>query len=287
MPEKKPFFCLVVLYLVAAFPAIAEDKITITVDGVKGEALENILSTLSLQKQKNHPRLTDSRINKLHDQASDEIKQALQALGYYKPDIQPKLRREESKWNARYVVDKGIPVIVNEMDVQITGEGANDQAFNKLIKNLPLKQSQRLHHGRYESSKGELQRLAATRGYFDAEFVKSKVKVNLQDASAIVTLHFNTGIRYHFGKVTFSETPIQLERLQLYQPFKTGDPYLNRLLIRFQQNLSNTGFFNDIKVHPLHQDIKNHSIPIQVNLTQKNKIAIPLEWDMELIQGHV
>ncbi len=271
MPATKPFFCLVFLYLVATFPAMAENKITITVDGVKGEALENILSTLSLQKQKDNPRLTDSRIRKLHDQASNEIKQALQALGYYNPGIQSRLRLKDSKWKAHYDVNKGRPVKISKMDVQITGEGANDKAFNKLIKNLPLKQNQPLHHGKYESSKGELQRLAATRGYFDAKFLKSKVKVNLKDLSATVILHFNTGIRYHFGKVSFSEMPIQLGKLQLYQPFKTGDPYLNSQLIKFQQNLSNTGFFSEIKVHPFHQGIKGNSIPIQVSLTPQKQ----------------
>ena len=91
MLAKQTFFFIIFLCLSVGFPAMAdpamtEEQITIIVEGVEEEALENILTSLSLQKQKDHPRLSESRIKTLHKKANNEIKRALQALGYYKPE---------------------------------------------------------------------------------------------------------------------------------------------------------------------------------------------------------
>jgi len=271
MQAKKSFFSVFFLCLVVSFPVMAREKVTIIVEGVKGEALENILTTLSLQKQKDNPRLTSNRIKFLYKKANDEIKLALQAFGYYKPGIKSFLSKSDDGWKAKYVISMGSLVIIRNMDIQILGDGAHDQAFKKLIKALPLKSNEPLHHGQYESSKKALQRLAAKRGYFDAQFREHKVEVDLKSNSATITLHFDTGNRYQFGKVTYTESPISLNKIQQYQPFKAGDPYQNSLLIKLQQNLSNTDYFDDIEVRPLYEKIKELTVPVQVSFTPRKR----------------
>jgi len=250
---------------------MAGEQITIVIKGVKGETLENILTSLSLQKQKDHPRLTESRIKSLHEKANTEIKRALQALGFYKPEITAELKQTDDGWVAKYLVDAGESLKVGKIDLVISGDAANDEAFSKLRNTMPLQQGKRFHHGRYESSKKDLQRLAATRGYFDAEFTVSKVEVDLETYSATVILHFETGTRYRFGEVEFSDSPIRLDKLKNYQTFKEGDPYQNRHLITLQQNLSNTDYFDEIEVRPLRNEIKDYAVPVKVTLTPRKR----------------
>ena len=265
------FLCLSVGFPAAADPAMTEEQITIIVKGVEGEALENILTSLSLQKQKDHPRLSESRIRTLHKKANNEIKRALQALGYYKPEITTELKQTDQGWVANYLVDVGQALKIGKMDLVISGDAEHDESFSNLLDTLPLQQGKRFHHGQYESSKKDLQRLAATRGYLDAEFIESTVEVDLEAYTATITIHFETGTRYRFGRVEFSESPIRLDKLAQYQTFEEGDPYQNGQLIKFQQNLSNTDFFNDIEVRPLFDEKKDHTIPIKVTLTPRKR----------------
>ncbi len=272
MTSKCRTVCLLAcLCLIFTLPVSAAERVVITVKGVEGEALKNILTSLNLQKQKDHPRLTERRIKRLYKKAPEEIRLALQALGYYQPKIQSQLTRKNGVWHARYTIDPGPPVRVGEMDIQILGEGADDPAFQKLLSNLPLKEGEVLHHGRYEKSKRALQKLAVKRGYFDADFRRHRVEVDLKKYRARVLLYFDTGVRYRFGEVSFSPSPIRVDKLKLYQPFVKGDPYLNDRLIAFQKNLFNTDFFDEVIVQPLPEATSDHAVPVRVTLVPRKR----------------
>lgn len=266
----KKIYILIFLLLVS-LAAIAAENVTIILDGVTGDIEKNILSSISLQKQKDHPRLSVSRIKSLHNKAQHEIKLALQALGYYRPKITTELKNVEGVWTAQYQINLGDPIKISVMDIQIEGDAAKDEAFAQLLPKLSLQKNAPLHHGQYESTKKDLLRLAAIRGYFDAEFTRNKVEVDLQAYQAKVTLHFDSGTRYRFGEIKYSDSPIRLDKLQNSQPFEEGDPYLNSQLISFQQSLANTDYFSEVEVQPLHDEMQNHSIPVQVSLVAKKR----------------
>ncbi len=259
------FFLLVSLSLKAA------ENVSIIFDGVTDDVEKNILSSISLQKQKDHPRLSVSRIKKLHSKAQEEIKLSLQALGYYRPVIHSDLTHTKGVWTAEYKINLGVPIKVTIMDIQIKGDAASDEAFDQLIPNLTLQKNAPLHHGKYESTKKDLLRLAAIRGYLDAEFTSNKVEVDLANYEANITLHFNSGVRYHYGEIRYSDSPVRQDELQNSQSFEEGDPYLNSQLITFQQNLANTDYFSEVEVQPLHNEINNKTIPVQVHLVEQKR----------------
>lgn len=58
-----------------------------------------------------------------------------------------------------------------------------------------------LHHGKYEEIKSNLTNRALARGYFDAEMVRSTIKVYPKEYAADVFIEFSTGHRYRFGEV--------------------------------------------------------------------------------------
>lgn len=250
---------------------MAAENVNIVVEGVEDEILENIQSSLSLEKQKEHPRLTANRIKSLHEKANEEIKRALQALGYYKPVIKSKLDEVEGVWQALYTIDAGAPLIINQFDLKFTGDAENDPEFQKLHGTLPLKSGDILHHGLYESSKNNIQRLAAAHGYLDSKFSENKVEVDLKKNTATIKLHFDSGVRYKIGKVRYSESPINKKSLQQFQNFQEGDPYENRSLIKLQQTLSGTDYFESVQVRPVLGEATNHTIPILVKLAAKKR----------------
>ncbi len=254
-----------------SLPAHAKENVSVTIDGVEDPLLENILTSLSIERQKDNPRLTENNIKKLHKKADQEIKIALQALGYYKPIIQSELNKVDGVWQIHYEIDAGAPLTVGTLELQFFGDAANDQAFQKLREELPLKSGDVMHHGLYEKTKKDIQRLAAARGYFDAVFSENKVEVDLKKNSAKVTLHFNSETRYSFGEVRYSKSPISYATLLELQTFEEGQPYENSLLVKLQQTLSNTDYFENVEVRPKQDLISDNNVPIQVKLSPKKR----------------
>jgi len=254
---------------IAAGPA--QSKVTVTIEGLEKLPLKNVRSSLSLEQQKNNPRLSESRIQSLHRDAPEEIRRALQALGYYRPEIRTDLQHAGEQWSARYQVNPGPAVPVREFEIVLRGEGRDDKPFQEAVKEFPLKKGDVLRHDHYDSGKKRLLQIAAERGYFDAQFTRHEIQVNLAAYEARGWLHFDTGPRYRFGKVEFPETPLEPEVLQRLTPFKEGDPYETAKLLALQDALTNSDYFDNVEVLPQREAGVIDKVPIQVRLEARKR----------------
>jgi len=264
---------LVVILLPLCFSTLAFGAIQldVIVDGVEGEIKNNILSYLSIEQQKSHPNLTEGRIYRLHQKAIGEIKNALQPFGYYESDIQAKLEHEKDKWSAYYLVNAGRPVIVSSVNIQISGEGSHDDAFQRIIDNFPLQKGGTLVHARYEKGRDALLQLTTERGYFDAQLLKHEVTVQPKQFSATITIHIDTGQRYKFGEVTFKPQVLNENLLRRFVVFSSGDPYSTDQLLELQNALTDSEYFSRVDVKSNRNSIKDLEVPIVVTLEPRLK----------------
>jgi len=212
--------------------------VEIQVEGVKGELLTNVLAYISLEQQKKHPRLSDRRIKRLHKQASEEIKQALQPFGYYRVNVTSELTapkdsdkelkhddKEELLWQAKYIIDLGEPLTIQTVEVLIIGDAEQDSVFQKQLANFPIKVGDKLNHSDYEKAKRVLSNLAEERGYFDAQFTQHKIRIDEAAYTAHIALSFDSKQRYIFGNVIFKQDLFNESLLQRFLTFKSGDYY--------------------------------------------------------------
>ena len=86
MPNTIRYILLTIIICASQF-VFAGTSITVEVNGIEGDLKDNVLATLSIEQQKDHPDLNEGRISRLHIKAINEIKNALQPFGYYQPDI--------------------------------------------------------------------------------------------------------------------------------------------------------------------------------------------------------
>lgn len=267
-------FVFIFILPVAISPAEAKEKppVTVEIEGVQGDLLENIRAHLSLQRPP--PSLTEEGIRRLYLQAPKEIKEALQALGHYHPQIRPALTRGDDGWVARFTIDPGPPVRIQTVDVGVTGEGAADPAFQAVLDRNPLKPGAVLNHGLYEETKERLQALAAERGYFDARFTASAQQVDVERNQAAIVLHFETGRRYRIGSVSFSQHEFDPDFLARFVPFQPGEPYHTNHLLALQGGLVNSDYFATVDVRALIDRAEEERVPIEVVLAAKRKFQL-------------
>jgi len=210
----------------------------------------------------------------------EAAEQAAQALGYYRARIAVERERDDDDVVIRVRVEPGERVTVTEVDVRLEGDAQNDRAFKRALTRLPIAQGEPLHHGHYESSKQELENLALRRGYFDARFTRNRVEVDTEANTARILLTFDSGARYRFGEVRFSETPFTEDLLRRLVPFETGQPYRSDSVVELNRNLLDSRYFADVRVRPQPEQAQDRAVPIDVDLTaeEPNRIGVGLGY---------
>lgn len=251
--------------------ALAAPSVDVDIIGVEDEMLDNVRAYLGIEQQKDDDTLNETRIRRLHRRAPQEIARALEPFGYYEPKIESQLTRDGDDWHAVYRIEPGPPVHVTAIDVQLSGEGQDDEDLVRAVRNFPLQTGDVLLHPSYEQGKAALQRIAAENGYLDAQLTEHAVRVTLAEHSARISLRMDTGPRYMFGKVNFPETALDRDLLERFVPFQPGDPYYTRQLLQLQNNLIDSNYFRHIEVQPRRDLAEGRRVPIDVALTTRPK----------------
>jgi translocation and assembly module TamA len=258
---------LVCLYSTTLF---AQVSVNVEIRGIDKRLEDNVRLFLSIEQQKDHALVSEGRLRRLHKKAPLEISQALQPFGYYRPLISSQLMQPApGSWLAIYTIDSGPPLPVGKFNFVLSGSMNEDPAFHSLSATLPFNQGEVFDHLRYEEIKASLARLAAERGYFNARFIEHRIEIDLDSYEARIHLHYDSGLRYHFGEVLFDQDALEPELLRRYIPFESGSPYTLDHLINLQQALNDSDYFRSAEVSPGQPLLDSAEIPVSVMLTPR------------------
>ncbi|MFO1352619.1 MAG: autotransporter assembly complex family protein [Gammaproteobacteria bacterium] len=261
------------LAVLAINTGAAQETLTVVVDGVTGAIGDNVDAFLQIQRvaESREPPPGEARIRWLHQAALQDIQNALQPFGYYRPRIDSRLTRTRNGWQAEYRIEPGPPIPIAKLDVRVLGAGADDPAFRKLLADLPLAVGHRLQHQRYEKIKQDLQNIATERGYFDARLSENQIQIDLAHYRANVALHLDTGARYRYGPIRFEQKTLAPEFLQRYLDIKTGDPYAAADLLKLQSSLIASDYFDEVVLDASPDRAEKGSVPVDIKLSARNQ----------------
>ena len=249
--------------LVALHPVYGVD---INFKGVSDGSLEdNISAHLSVLTLADNC-LTDGAVSTIEKR----VYQASEALGYYNTEIK-KISPEEAGncESLDLVLVPGPRVTLNAPHILIKDEGRYDPVLQAMIEKYPLKQGDFLVHDIYTSEKQKWLTNALRRGYFDATFTEQEIAVDRQRNTASIRLVLASGERYRFGPMRMTQTSIGESLINQVLSFAQGDFYHADKLARFNQNLKQTGYFQQIVARPVLSDAQNKHIPIDIIATAK------------------
>ncbi|MCL1123373.1 autotransporter assembly complex protein TamA [Shewanella surugensis] len=249
----------------------AKDWLTLNITGVNTSLKKNIVAHLGTL-----PKSSVQRRAYLFN-AKDNITAALQSMGYYHSLIKQKtIQNKKAAWVFKIEISLGKPTRLQWIDIRIEGELLEDPVFNQWLNQLKIRPGDILNQGTYEQMKSQLISMALARGYFDGQYTQSQIIVNRDLNLAKINLYYASGVRYHFGDVTFEGSTLEPKLLTDLIPFKSGDPYSSTSLNQLNQKLLNTGYFSNIQVLPLMTKAKDDRIPIDVNLSPRPNHSIKL-----------
>ena len=261
----------VLLALAWCLPAVA--GIRIEVQGVDAELERNILALLSMARYTDRTRLEPDAVERLYRRVHDEVSSALRPYGYYHPVIDSSLTHQErtNDWLVKIAVTPGPPMIIDEVDVAVHGDGATDPVFTQLLARLPLHKGDRLQHQRYDQFKGQLAATALNYGYLDARWEVSQLRTDATANLASVHLQLASGARYHFGATTIHQEAIRDERMRRFLQYAEGEPYDDLKRLRTQFALDDSLYFSSVTVNTGERDADKRVVPIEISATRARR----------------
>ncbi len=275
--------CFLILFPLS-FSAIAVSNADYRLKGVGGKVEDNIsayLQTLSVPKGNNYSHFESKVIN--------NIEQAVQVFGYYQPTITINLTLDDDELIVFANIDLGPRVRITRVNFQLQGDGLQDPSFQALIRKNPLRRGDFLSHQRYDTFKSNLNKLALEHGYFDADWVVSRVAVTIAESSAEIDLILDTKQRYVFGDIALPEDTESKELILELSPFKTGQPFESELVAEYILALFNSRYFQSAAVVPNINDRQEGLVPMTVNVINhpNNTYEVGVGFSSDLgFRGH-
>lgn len=260
-----------VLMCLAACP-LARANVTVEVHGVDDELRSNVLAYLSFERYKKSTDLSADTIERLHERVEREVQSALRPFGYYEPAVHSDIvNNGKGDWRVNIDIDPGPPVLVDLIDVQVHGPGQTDALFTKITDNLPMHRGDRLSHATYDSLKGDLQRTAATYGYFDAKLTRNELTVDPQNHKASIALEMQTGERYRFGDTHIQQSAVNDALVRRYLRYKADEPFDLTEILRTQFALDDAQYFANLEVLPGEPDRTAHLVPVNIKADRNRR----------------
>lgn len=288
-----PRLCALTLmaFSLALLAAPARAEIAVEVHGVGEDIRANVLAYLSFERYKNSDDLSPDFMERLQERSEREVRSAIRPFGFYEPGVTSEVKREggsSENWRVIITITPGKPVIVESVDVKLTGPGATDQVFTRITQQLPIQPGDRLNHSNYEVLKGGLLRSAATYGYLDARMLRNEMRVDPRSYIADVTIEFDTGPRYRFGATTITQNAIEDSLVRRYMRYEQDEPFNATELLRTQFALDDSQYFSTIEVLPADRDREQHIVPINITAepNRRNRYSYGIGYGTDtLIRG--
>ncbi|HWZ63310.1 MAG TPA: BamA/TamA family outer membrane protein [Steroidobacteraceae bacterium] len=256
-----------VLVSLAAGAAWAAAGVNVEVRGVDETLRSNVLAYLSFERyKKGGVELNADMIERLHNRVEREVQEALRPFGYYEPQVDSTVT-DLGKGEWRVVVDikPGRPVLVGNIIVRVTGRGENDPLFTRILSHPLLTRGERLNQPAYDALKADLQRTAATYGYFDAKLTRNELLVDPPHYTSSIALEMETGERYRFGPTTVEQHVIKESLVRRYLRYHEGDLFDLTQVLRTQFALDDTQYFANLEVRPGTPDPATHRVAVDIH----------------------
>lgn len=251
----------------AAAPVRAAAGVDVEVRGVDETLRANVLAYLSFERyKKGGVDLTADMVERLHNRVEREVQEALRPYGYYEPQVSSTVT-DLGKGEWRVVIDirPGRPVLVTSIEVKVTGPGESDPLFRRILEHPLLKPGDRLNQAAYDGIKSDLQRTAATYGYFDAKLTRNELLVDPPGYTARIALELETGDRYRFGPTTITQDVVKESLVRRYLRYHEGDFFDLTQVLRTQFALDDAAYFANLEVRPGTPDPATRRVAIDIH----------------------
>ncbi|MCB1615030.1 MAG: outer membrane protein assembly factor [Pseudomonadales bacterium] len=260
MPEKNGIFskrvsgalaCTLALFFsVFFFINCNAQNLDIKIDHKDSRVSENIRLLLGdLDHSTNRAELGET--------IADAIEKGANVYGYYDPDYQWKIVKNE----LRILIKASEPVSVTRLDIQVLGGAQSLPEVENIIAKTAFKTGAALNHKDWENLKNDLLLALFDAGYLESHIVKSEIRVDVENLSAEATLSIDSNEQFYVGVISYSGTTLDTTLLEKLLPEKSGSIASRTHLMNLHKTLIDTQYFSGIEFQTQNSlDDKNRKV---------------------------
>jgi translocation and assembly module TamA len=255
---------------------ISSSHATVSISGVDKKTRQNIIAHLRLDDEACDA--PEWRIRRLFSESEEDIREALEVVGYYDIEISRELTIKSDKdcWHADFTVIPGKPVVLRNVSIEIiTAEintgGVPDEQLDSVVRECALRTGDVLQHEKYESCRRDISFTAQALGYFNSEFTERRIDVYPAEHAADITLHFKTGRRYVFGEAVFEQAVLHPDLVKRAVTFTPGQFYDAELIRRMQRDLMVSSYYDQVVLTSTPRGEPYYDVPVHIKLTPGKK----------------
>jgi translocation and assembly module TamA len=241
------------------------------INGLAGAEKINAINRLEAKLEPYKESLNDDLILRLSKRGSTEILRAIEPYGHFAPTITYKTSVAKNVWTTTYTVNPGRALRITDLTIQWMGEGKNNPLMQQIVAQLPIKENDVFNVDNYSKAKDLLINQLQKEGYLEAKLIDDVVRVHLLQYTSSVELLVDTGPRFYFGPIRFSKTPLSTELLNRYLTFRPGEYFSYPKILKTQENLNGSAYFQGISIPPSKEETKNRYIPVDINLVMNKQ----------------
>jgi translocation and assembly module TamA len=258
---------IIAILLLLSYSLFADDKAykAFTILGADGDVLANIQKRL-VELQHTKPLYQYNQ-----QELREPILKAIQPFGYLKAEVQLDYRGQQ---NPIIKVNLGPQLRINQLHVQLIGEGSHTPQLVKTTNGIPLKVGAPLNMELYNQTKQNIINTAENLGYLHGAFKIAEIIIDKEKYTSHIHLVFDTGPLYYFGQVQFNPTYINPDLLHRFVPFKPGQSYSTEQILKLNNDLAGSGYFSSVLVKP--EIGSTPTVPVTVNLKPAKKFSYSL-----------
>jgi translocation and assembly module TamA len=240
---------------------------SVRVRGLSASQADNVRAQVGLFQLDEADRedVGRGRMALLLRRAPAEVRRALEPFGYYAVDVDVQVDETSAGLVVSLNVQRGPPVRVRALDVQVEGEAGTDPRVVAAIEGFRPRLGDLMNHGRYEGGKAAIARELAARGYFDARLAENRVEVTRADSRAEIRLRWESGARYRFGTLAIDGSHLDPGLVERWVDVEPGQPFDQDALLKLHQRLGDLDYFGFIDIRP-EPEPDTLDVPVQVEL---------------------
>ncbi len=228
---------------------VSADEVEYTVSGVTESLQTNVLNLVSAFRVGSGANLNSRLRRKIVEDAEIAATKAMRPFGYFHPVITVEMRSiEADKWVVNVDVKTGPPVLVQDLQLELTGPGHELGTLLDWYKAFPLVVGDILDQQAWDRAKQDAVVLLEEQGYLQPDFSRHVIRVNPDANTARLELELDTGPQAILGSVTFKQEILTDGVLARLQRFKYGDAYNSWLMEKFRLDLWRSGYFDEVEV---------------------------------------
>ncbi len=230
---------------------------------------------LDLYRWRGNERMDEAQLQRLVRLAPNQVREFLSTVGFYTPNIDVTMARQDTQWVVNLDVEPGEPVRVTRIDLQVNGlfkdgPDENQARLEKLRADWSLHAGAVFRHDDWESAKRNALKDLLLVHYPSALIASSNAVVNPETNSVELQLTLNSGPAFSFGE-------LQIQGLRRYpasvverlNPIVSGEPYVQAKLLELQSRLQDSPYFSVAVVRVETDPTHASNIPVRVEVTER------------------